>query len=41
MTIRIADSDGMPLIDDQNVRVTDNGNKIDVIPTIKELRKNG
>ena len=41
MTIRIADSDGMPLIDDQNIRVTDNGNKIDVIPTIKELRKNG
>ena len=41
MTIRIIDSTGMPLIEDANISITDNGEKIDVIPTIKEIRRNG
>lgn len=41
MTIRISDSNGIPLIDDANIVVSDNGDKIDVIPTIKEIRRNG
>lgn len=41
MTIRIADASGMPLIEDANIVITDNGDKINVVPTIKELSRNG
>lgn len=41
MTIRILDATGMPLIEDANIAITENGEKINVIPTIKEIRRNG